>query len=57
MKEAHDRGFSIGIVNSGTITEPSTGVFVAQVECRDMHEEIALQIQQQRPDVILGGGE
>ncbi|NKQ38159.1 MAG: hypothetical protein HF967_01530, partial [Methanosarcinales archaeon] len=57
MEDADYAGFSIGLVNSGSITEPGTGVFVAQVENRGMHEEIALQVFEQMPDVVLGGGE
>jgi len=57
MEEADAAGFSIGIINSGSITEPGSGAFVAQVEDRGEHEAIILQILEQRPDVILGGGE
>jgi len=57
MEEADDAGFSIGIINSGTITEPGSGAFVAQVRYRANHTEIARQILEQMPDVILGGGE
>ena len=48
---------SVGIINSGTITEPGTGAFLAQVKNRNNHDEIAKQIIESNADVILGGGE
>lgn len=51
------RGKAVGLVNSGTITEPGTGVFVARVEDRDNHSSIAQQILASGAQVILGGGE
>ncbi|HBR09666.1 TPA: alkaline phosphatase [Candidatus Acetothermia bacterium] len=57
MEEAQGEGFAIGLINSGAITEPGTALFVAQVEDRFDHAAIVLQIFEQRPDVILGGGE
>ncbi|MFC2135468.1 alkaline phosphatase [Bacteroidota bacterium] len=57
MKEAQASGMNIGIVNSGNIVEPGTGVFVASELSRDMDEEIAEKIVQSGADVILSGGE
>jgi alkaline phosphatase len=57
LEDARDAGFATGLVNSGTITEPGTGVFVANVESRKDHAEIAKQILASNVDVILGGGE
>ncbi|MCD5415504.1 alkaline phosphatase, partial [Candidatus Bipolaricaulota bacterium] len=57
MEEAQGGGFAVGLINSGTITEPGTALFVAQVRDRFDHAAIALQVFEQRPDLILGGGE
>jgi alkaline phosphatase len=57
LLEAQAAGRAIGIVNSGTITEPGTGVFVASVRDRYDHAEIVRQILEAAPPVILGGGE
>ena len=56
-EEARDAGFATGLINSGTITEPGTGVFVAGVSSRRDNTGIALQIMNSGVDVILGGGE
>jgi alkaline phosphatase len=57
LLEAQEAGYAIGLVNSGTITEPGTGAFCARVEERTDHAEIARQILDTGPNVILGGGE
>lgn len=57
LMEAKAGGRAVGIVNSGTITEPGTGVFVASVADRYDHAEIVRQILEAAPPVILGGGE
>jgi alkaline phosphatase len=57
LMEAKAAGRATGIVNSGTITEPGTGVFVASVTNRYDHTEIVRQILEAAPRVILGGGE
>ena len=57
LEDARDTGFATGLVNSGAISEPGTGVFVANVESRRDHAEISKQILQSNVDVILGGGE
>lgn len=57
MKEARDAGRAVGLINTGSITEPGTGVFVASVDSRDNREEIASQILHAGVEVILGGGE
>jgi alkaline phosphatase len=44
-------------VNSGSIIEPGTGVFVANAEKRAEYENITKQIVQSGTDVILSGGE
>jgi alkaline phosphatase len=57
LQEARDRGLPIGIVNSGTITEPGTACFVTDVPKRNQHDEIAAQVVASGAAVILGGGE
>lgn len=57
LQEAKAAGLAVGMVNSGTITEPGSGVFAASHPERYAHEEIALQIFESGAEVILGGGE
>ena len=57
VKVAQGAGKSVGIINSGTITEPGTGAFVASVKKRSNHDEIAKQILESDAEVIFGGGE
>lgn len=57
MQEAKSKGILTGIVNSGHIVEPGTGVFVASSESRQNGEEIAKKIVQSGTDLIFSGGE
>ncbi|HYJ00773.1 MAG TPA: alkaline phosphatase [Nitrososphaeraceae archaeon] len=58
MEEARDENFTIGIINSGTITEPGTGVFVSHVTDRSDHCGIVQQIvEESNATLILGAGE
>ncbi len=57
LEDARDAGFATGLVNSGAISEPGTGVFIANVRSRRDHAEISRQIINSGVDVILGGGE
>jgi len=57
LQEAQAAGLAVGIVNSGTITEPGSGAFAASHPERYEHEPIALQIFESGAEVILGGGE
>jgi alkaline phosphatase len=58
LEEARDEGYHIGIINSGTITEPGTGAFAAHVTERGDHCEIVRQIiEESGASLILGGGE
>ncbi len=50
-------GLRVGLVQSGTSTEPGTACFVASVPTRTMHNAIAAQLVESGVDVILGGGE
>ncbi len=56
-QEAQAAGKAIGLVNSGFIAEPGSGVFLADVDDRDLTEEITAEILESLPNVILGGGE
>jgi len=57
LQEAQAAGLAVGMVNSGTITEPGSGAFGASVPQRTQHEEIARQLLESGAEVILGGGE
>ena len=57
MREAAGAGLAIGIVNSGHLAEPGTACFLASVPKRAMYAEIAAQLLEGRPNVVLGGGE
>jgi alkaline phosphatase len=58
MEEARDENFTIGIINSGTITEPGTGAFISHVTDRSDHCGIIQQIvEESNTTLILGAGE
>jgi glycerophosphoryl diester phosphodiesterase len=57
LEEAQAAGKAVGIVNSGFIAEPGSGVFLADVENRGQTELITAEIIESGADVILGGGE
>lgn len=57
MQEAQAAGKAIGIINSGFIAEPGTGVFLADVDSRRDTEAITAEIVESGADVILGAGE
>lgn len=57
MIEARNSGKSIGVINSGQITEPGTGVFLASAQKRKMTDKITEQIIDSNADVIMSGGE
>ncbi len=70
MRQAQYAGYPVGVVNDGTATEPGTGAFLAEVDDREDHESIALEMLEGRtangpgetspdpdPQVMLGGGE
>ena len=57
MQEAKSKGIVTGIINSGHIVEPGTGVFVASSTARKNTEEIAKKIVQSGTDLIFAGGE
>jgi alkaline phosphatase len=57
MQEAMDFGIKVGVVNSGSIVEPGTGVFLASDTAREFSESIAEKIIFSGASVILSGGE
>jgi alkaline phosphatase len=57
MQEAKKEGILTGIINSGHIVEPGTGVFVASSESRNKYEEITQKIIESGTDLIFSGGE
>jgi alkaline phosphatase len=57
MQEAMQKGIRTGIINSGTIVEPGTGVFVASDKSRANEDEIAKKIIESGADLIFSGGE
>ncbi len=57
MREAIEAGMPVGVVNSGNIDEPGTGVFLASSESRRNGADIAQQIVLSGAQVILSGGE
>ncbi len=57
MQEAVRRGLRTGLINSGSIIEPGTAVFVSAAQDRKMFEEITLQVLESGVDIILSGGE
>ncbi|MDX2244822.1 MAG: alkaline phosphatase [Leptolyngbyaceae cyanobacterium bins.302] len=57
MQAAIAQGYGTALINSGIISEPGTGAFVAKVKNRRENAEITKQILESGVDVILGGGE
>lgn len=57
MQEAKQNGIYTGIINSGSIEEPGTAVFVASNLKRANYNEIAKDIIQSGTDLIFSGGE
>jgi alkaline phosphatase len=57
MQEAKAAGLAIGIVNSAGVVDAGTGTFLASVTSRKMYTEIARQMLEAQPEVLLGGGE
>ena len=57
MQEAKQHGILTGIINSGSIEEPGTAVFVASNLKRGNYTEIAKDVIQSGTDLIFSGGE
>ena len=56
LEAARARGLKTGLIATSTITHATPASFAAHVEARYMHNEIAAQILNTGPDLILGGG-
>jgi alkaline phosphatase len=57
MQEAMKQGIYSGIINSGSIEEPGSAVFVASNVKRGNYTEIARNVIQSGADLIFSGGE
>lgn len=57
MQEAMKKGIFTGIINSGSIEEPGSAVFVASNVRRGNYSEIAKDVIQSGADLIFSGGE
>jgi alkaline phosphatase len=57
MKEAMQHGIYTGLINSGSIEEPGTAVFVSSNVKRANYNEIAKNVIQSGVDLIFCGGE
>ena len=56
-EQALRRGHPVGLVQTGTSTEPGTGCFLAAADRRQDHEAIAARLVESGAAVLLGGGE
>jgi len=56
-RQAMRAGIPVGLVQTGTTTEPGTACFVTSVTSRGHHEKIASQLVASGAQIILGGGE
>lgn len=57
MHEALRKGIRCGLINSGSIIEPGTAVFVSSSARRNHYQKIAKDVVQSGVDIILSGGE
>jgi alkaline phosphatase len=57
MEEAKIAGIKTGIINSGSIIEPGSAVFVSSETKRSEYESITKKVIESGTDVILSGGE
>jgi alkaline phosphatase len=57
MMDAKAKGIRIGIINSGKIVEPGTGVFVASDVSRGNEDAISKKIIESGAEIIFSGGE
>ncbi len=57
MQEAMEKGLRVGIINTGSIIEPGSAVFVASSESRGNDEEITRKVIESGADLIFAGGE
>jgi alkaline phosphatase len=55
MEAARDRGLSTGLITSSIITDATPAAFAAHVPARNMHGDIAVQLLDNRIDILLAG--
>lgn len=53
---AKEKGYSVGVVVTNSITDATPAAFLAHSESRENHYEIAKDIVDGEPDIVLGGG-
>jgi alkaline phosphatase len=56
LEAARDKGLATGLVATSSITHATPASFAAHVESRNMEREIAKQLIQTKPEVLIGGG-
>ena len=56
LLRARDAGFGTGLVTTSSVTDATPAGFIANVPVRRMEREIAQQILDRAPTVVLGGG-
>jgi alkaline phosphatase len=56
-RQALDSGRALGIVSTATVADAGTGTFLASAKSRKLYTQIAAQMLDARPHVLLGGGE
>lgn len=57
MQEAKEKGIYTGLINSGSIIEPGTAVFVSSDTKRSHYESITKKVVESGTDLIFSGGE
>lgn len=53
---AKEKGYSIGVVVTNSVTDATPAAFLAHSESRENHYEIAKDILDLEPDIVIGGG-
>lgn len=56
LEIAHERGKSVGIISTSSVTHATPAAFYAHVDDRGRESDIALQLSLANIDVIIGGG-
>lgn len=56
LERANDAGYRTGLVTTAKVTDATPAGFIANVPDRGMENEIAQQILDRAPNVVLGGG-
>ncbi|MFG0244649.1 MAG: alkaline phosphatase [Phycisphaerales bacterium JB052] len=56
LQRVHGAGYRTGLVTTAKVTDATPAGFIANVPVRTMEQEIAKQILDRAPNVVLGGG-